>query len=523
MTCTAGAPASETATGAGTVRTLQGWDNPHPISIAIRPDQLAGLRGGIRRDLAALLPRCEALERGLPEEMRHNRHYAASKRHRDFPLTLGHAEMLAAAGSAVLLDPPARLRLSAVDSVPGSLPAMLRRTGAMLAVGDVLNPDLDGLLTRCRAPRLASGDGVPAGTPGGGTRPAANAFSTWMAHADEARRATVGAIVLGCMAGRADVELLRRRLHGHQRVLVEAGSGALTWLLASWDGAVVRDGGVFVFSEPGSTFREPSARAGFAPSGTAAVPWPRISVVTVSYNQQQYLEQCLRSVLDQRYPNLEFIVIDAGSTDGSIDILRRHAAEFTHLVIEPDAGQSDGLNKGFRRATGDILTWVNSDDMLAPSALKRAALAFAGSGADMVAGTCVRVAGVDAQLLHRSHPALPTGRRVPFDLAGPLDWCTGWEKGDYFFQPEVFFTRALWDRAGGYLKPHLYWAMDWDLWLRCALAGATIVRIPDVLGVSRAHEAQKTTSDEMYLWQIASTLREFDDLLALLERDGMAA
>jgi glycosyltransferase involved in cell wall biosynthesis len=253
------------------------------------------------------------------------------------------------------------------------------------------------------------------------------------------------------------------------------------------------------------------------------VEWPRISVVTISYNQRQYLQQCLDSVLGQGYPNLEYIVIDANSTDGSVDILRRHESQFAHLVIEPDEGQSEGLNKGFNLATGDILTWVNSDDMLAPLVLKRAALAFAKSGADLVAGTCSRVADVDARPLFRHYSALPTDRPLAFDLSGPLDWCDGWEKGDYFFQPEVFFTRDIWERAGGYLKPHLYWAMDWDLWLRCALAGASVIRIPDVLGISREHEAQKTKSDEMYLWQVTNILREYDDLLARLEGDAVMA
>ena len=87
-----------------------------------------------------------------------------------------------------------------------------------------------------------------------------------------------------------------------------------------------------------------------------------------------------------------------------------------------------------------------------------------------------------------------------------MDWHNGWEKGDYFFQPEVFFTRDIWERTGGYLKLHLYWAMDWDFWLRCAMAGATVMRIPDLLGFSRVHKSQKTTSDELYLWQIDSIL-----------------
>jgi hypothetical protein len=95
-----------------------------------------------------------------------------------------------------------------------------------------------------------------------------------------------------------------------------------------------------------------------------------------------------------------------------------------------------------------------------------------------------------------------------------LNWCGAWERGDFFYQPEVLFTHDIWLRAGGYLKPYLHWAMDWDLWLRFALAGATAIRIPDVLGISREHATQKTTATEMYLWQIVNLLREYDQLLA---------
>ncbi len=499
--------------------TVRGWNNPGPISIRLPSDGLTALRQDVNRNLAALIPRCEELDRSLPDRMLLHRGYAASKLRRTFTLDLGPEEALRGGPVTTLSEPPLPIRHAPVAEAGVALPESLARDWLLLAVGGVADPDLHQLLARRNAACVTPGDGDARIAPSGSQRPAADSFSTWMAEHDESERAAVGTIVLGRAAGRADVDLLRHRLYGHHRVLVEAGSAALTWLLARWDGSVTRHGNVFAFAEPGHAFQEPSACLRIS----SELDWPRVSVVTISYNQRDYLQQCLDSVLNQRYPNLEYIVIDANSTDGSIDILRRYEAQFTHLVIEPDQGQSDGLNKGFSLATGDILTWVNSDDMLAPLALKRAALAFAKSGADLVAGTCSRVAGVDARLLYRHYSALPTERRVPFDLSGPLNWGDAWEKGDYFFQPEVFFTRDIWERAGGYLKPHLYWAMDWDLWLRCALAGATVMRTPDVLGVSREHEAQKTKSDEMYLWQVTNILREFDDLLARLEHDAVTA
>jgi GT2 family glycosyltransferase len=498
--------------------TLRGWHNPLPISIALQPEDLPALRDSVRRDVAALIPRCEALDRSLPENKLRHRGYVASKIHHQFPLEVRRGATPARSLGAIQNTRAYPTRHAPVARADLTLSEALHRARSILTIGRVTDPGLLALLPERHIEALAPGSGAATTAVSGRQRPAAGSFSAWMATHDEAERATVGDFVLGRAAGRADVELLRRRLHGHQRVLVEAGSVALTWLLAEWDGTVTRFGDLFLFDEPGNLFREPSRW----PSPAPGINWPRISVVTVSYNQCEYLEQCLHSVLDQRYPNLEYIVIDACSTDGSIDILRRHEARFSHLVIEPDDGQSDGLNKGFKLATGDILTWINSDDMMAPLALRRAALAFLESGADMVAGTCSRVAGVDARMLYRHYSALPAGQRVTFDLSGPLDWCNGWEKGDYFFQPEIFFTRDLWERAGGYLKPHLCWAMDWELWLRYALAGATVLRIPDVLGISREHDAQKTTGDEMYLWQIATTLAEYDDLLAVLERDAIA-
>ena len=498
---------------------MRGWNSPRPISIRLPSSETTTLRESIRCNLAALIPRCEQLERSLSDDMRRHRAYVASKIHQESSLDMEPDEATSGSGIPRLHEPEPRKRLDRVNDAGTPLPEWLARDRPLLAIGDVADQELHNLLAEQEAVHVRSGDGDARITPSGRRRPGGDSFSTWMAEHDETERATPGTFVLSRAAGRADVDLLRHRLYAHQRVLVEAGSAALTWLLAQWDGTVVRHGNVFAFAGPGDMFREPSARARLSPDAD----WPRISVVTISYNQRDYLEQCIRSVLDQGYPNLEFIVIDANSNDGSIDIPRRYEAEFAILVIEPDEGQSSGLNKGFNLATGDILTWVNSDDMLAPLALKRAALAFAKTGADLVAGTCSRVAGVEAKLLYRHHSALPTGRLVDFDLSGPLDWCGAWEKSDYFFQPEVFFTRDMWNRAGGYLKPHLYWAMDWDLWLRCALAGATVIRIPDVLGISRTHQAQKTKSDEMYLWQITNILREYDDLLVGLARDAVIA
>jgi GT2 family glycosyltransferase len=233
------------------------------------------------------------------------------------------------------------------------------------------------------------------------------------------------------------------------------------------------------------------------PSGK---PWPRITVVTVSLNHRAFLEQTLLSVLGQDYPDLEYIVVDGGSTDGSLEILERYRARLAFLVSEPDRGQSHALNKGFARATGQVLAWLNSDDRYPPGALFRAALALDTWDADVVAGGCglVRDGGDAIERVH--HATLPPGRAVPLPLERLLDVEGSWLQGDFFFQPEVFWTRAIWERCGARVDEALHYSMDYELWARFAAHGARVVHVPDLLALYRLHAGQKTDGvDPPYL------------------------
>lgn len=183
--------------------------------------------------------------------------------------------------------------------------------------------------------------------------------------------------------------------------------------------------------------------------------WPRITVVTPSLNQGVFLERALQSVLSQHYPNCEYFVFDAGSTDESIDILSRYDRKLTYWVSEPDRGQSDAISKGWNMATGDILAWLNSDDFYFPKAFEEAARVFQQNPNLMM--LCGSVALVDEKekLLHLKEPP----RLAPEML---LRWA------NLPAQPGVFIRREVFERIGG-PRLDLHYVMDWELWLRVLL------------------------------------------------------
>jgi glycosyltransferase involved in cell wall biosynthesis len=209
---------------------------------------------------------------------------------------------------------------------------------------------------------------------------------------------------------------------------------------------------------------------------------PRITVVTPSYQQAAFLEKTLRSVLDQSYPNVEYFVVDGGSTDGSVDIIRRHAGHLAWWTSEKDRGQSHAINKGFARATGDILCWLNSDDYLAPGALHKVATALGDAKSPRaVVGDCVRVFD-DGRPPFRHH-----GRAM--DLAGLLQY---WHPYS-MHQPSIFWTRAVYERVGP-VREDLHLIMDFDYWLRIA-AVCSFDYVPEILSYAHYHVAAKTADD----------------------------
>jgi len=181
---------------------------------------------------------------------------------------------------------------------------------------------------------------------------------------------------------------------------------------------------------------------------------PKVSIVTPSFNQAPFLEQTLRSVLGQDYPNLEYIVIDGGSTDGSLEIIQRYADRLAYWQSQPDQGQTDAINQGFAHATGEILAWLNSDDLLLPGAVSAAVKALQEHPeAAMVYG--------DALLINAQ------GKTIGKFPAAQTDLRKLRRGYVHIPQQASFFRAELWRKVGP-LDVSFYFAMDYDLWVRLA-------------------------------------------------------
>ncbi|MDF1525548.1 MAG: glycosyltransferase family 2 protein [bacterium] len=218
-----------------------------------------------------------------------------------------------------------------------------------------------------------------------------------------------------------------------------------------------------------------------SPKSDAA--WPRISVITPSYNQAAFLERTILSIHNQDYPNLEHIVIDGGSTDGSVDIIRKYERRLAYWHTLPDRGQSDAINQGAGKATGACMTWINSDDLLLPGALYKMARAFMDDPeTDLVYGDQVEV-DVDDRVTKRVHT-------IDFDIRDFI-----YEINIIIHQQSALWRTDLFHRIGG-LKLYRY-AMDYDLFYRMHAAGANSRRIPDFLSAFRVHSEGLTGSGEV--------------------------
>lgn len=207
---------------------------------------------------------------------------------------------------------------------------------------------------------------------------------------------------------------------------------------------------------------------------------PRITLVTPSLNQAQFLEDTIRSVVFQHYPNLEYFVLDGGSTDGSIDIIRKYEQQLTYWRSCRDGGQAAAINEGFERATGEILGWVNSDDMLIPNSLFAVARAFAKyPRTEMIVGKSI-IIDEDNKVTRPVCGLRPTYHSVLF-------WSTG-----AFTQPATFWRRSVMEQVGP-LRPEFRLAFDCEFYLRLLRIGRS-KWINDYLAAFRIHPDSITST-----------------------------
>lgn len=200
-----------------------------------------------------------------------------------------------------------------------------------------------------------------------------------------------------------------------------------------------------------------------------------VSIVTPSFNQAPYLEQTLRSVLEQEYPSLEYIVVDGASTDASVDIIKKYMDRLTWWVSEKDSGQGDAINKGLARASGEIIAWLNSDDTYLPNTISSAVKIFEQNpDVVLVYGDMLAVDenGQTTNVLKYSQLSLED--LLCFQIIG---------------QPAVFFRRAAYEKAGS-LDTTFHFLLDHHLWIRIAQQGK-ILHVPQVWAAARYHAQAK--------------------------------
>ena len=207
---------------------------------------------------------------------------------------------------------------------------------------------------------------------------------------------------------------------------------------------------------------------------------PTLSVVVPSFNQGRFLSQTLESILDQAYPRLELIVVDGGSSDDSPAIIRSYEKHIRWWVSEPDNGQAHAINKGFAKSSGEVMAWINSDDLVAPGAFFRVMRHF------------YQVPSIS--VVYGNRVVIDEGGReigrwtLPGHSARVLRWA------DFVPQETLYWRRSAWDATGARLDESFRFAMDWDFLLRLAKSRQHFVHLPYFLGLFRVHHNQKTSA-----------------------------
>jgi glycosyltransferase involved in cell wall biosynthesis len=211
---------------------------------------------------------------------------------------------------------------------------------------------------------------------------------------------------------------------------------------------------------------------------------PKISIVTPSFNQGSFLERAILSVLNQNYPNLEYIIIDGGSTDSSVDVIKKYEKHLAYWVSEPDKGQSDAFNKGFAKATGEIFYYLASDDILLPGVLHKVAELFGERKFDVLYGN---------KLIIDSEDNVISERRCVSYLPGITRWGVLSKAGFAFYPDSCFYTRNMFEKVGGF-DIDLHNTMDTDIEFKFLREAGNIMFLREYIIAFRVAPLSKTVS-----------------------------
>jgi glycosyltransferase involved in cell wall biosynthesis len=263
------------------------------------------------------------------------------------------------------------------------------------------------------------------------------------------------------------------------------------------------------------------------PSGKTGWPWteespqlpnslpdgsdyPRISIVTPNYNYGRFIEETIRSVLLQGYPNLEYIIIDGGSTDDSVEIIKKYEPWLSYWVSEKDEGQTNAINKGLGICTGKIFNWINSDDQLSLGSLAKVASLWTVKNPDIIIGASVGIDGASLQITQHWQPQKPQG---------VSNWIQKSQFGLKIAQPSTFLGTHLFEQIG-ILREDLHYAFDWSLYLKILvfLPEVDIQIISEILSSFITHPAAKTSNMKPFRKEEISFLRELYPKLRFSEK-----
>ena len=233
--------------------------------------------------------------------------------------------------------------------------------------------------------------------------------------------------------------------------------------------------------------------------------YPKISIVTPSFNQGQFIEETILSVLSQNYPNLEYNIIDGGSTDNTVEIIKKYENQLNYWVSESDNGQAHAINKGLTHCNGEIFNWLNSDDYLEQGALHKIAAAFQDVKVQLVAGKVRTFSIANEEIIPNQQ----------LTAKGLMTWAPGVK----FVQPGVWMRRNLLEKCGG-IDQQFHYAFDWDLYIRYLYLFPEVIEVSDILVHFRLHEDSKTESmsdrfaeEEREIIEKIARLAQFPSLL----------